>query len=107
VALPLWGGVAYWRFRWRRENISSAFRPLHRARVRDMGWVQLNQQFVQTRMVALVMIMSHEVLNGCPQRSFPERTALRRFFDALAFANVSYSRTDKLVETPEQGKRHC
>ena len=52
---------------------------LHRARVREMNWVRLNQPVVQTLMVPLamvmsheVLVMSHEVLNGCPQRTFPK-----------------------------------
>ena len=49
------------------QHSTQPFAALHRARVREMNWVRLNQPVVQTLMVPLAMIMSHEVLNGCPQ----------------------------------------
>jgi hypothetical protein len=54
------------------QHSAQTFAALHRARVREMNCVRLNQSVVQTLMVPLAVIMSHEVLNGCPQRTFPK-----------------------------------
>ena len=52
---------------------TETFPALDRACVYEVVWVRLNQAVAQPLVVSLAVIMSCEVLNGCPQRTFPEQ----------------------------------
>jgi hypothetical protein len=46
---------------------------LNRARLCEVVWFRLNQAVAQSLVVAFAVVMGCEVLNGSPQRTFPEQ----------------------------------
>src|SRR5262252_6684824 len=55
------------------EDVAQSFEPLDNAGSADMGCVWENQLVAQTLMVALAVVMGHEVLNSCPQGAFSKQ----------------------------------